>query len=214
MSTHDYYQARLEKQFRHSCAVARRRGLNPSGILETAELSAMVDTAVPRSADSAERIAARIEKWFLAGHAEKGGPGYWPDLIRYEAALFRADAIGHVERQATPGTTSGHRPVRRSPSARIIALEHDIPSLVVRLDHLDDNDPLPWAVPEKPTRLLIAMSPHGVLRVVRASDALESFLKTVDGVRDFDLVVDASGMDREAAQAALRSLIEIGAVED
>ena len=94
-----------------------------------------------------------------------------------------------------------------------MALDHDLPALAVRLDRLDESGPIPWAIPAKPTRLLIAITPRGVLRVVRSSDALEAFLRTVDGERDFDLVVAASGIDRESARSALKSLIEIGAVE-
>ena len=201
---HDYQQM-MARHFRHSSAIARRRGLDPSGVL---------DDSVDAGEESADCVAADIEAWFLAVHAEKGGPGYWPDLIRYEGALFRTEALSRAGGRTVRADTPGRRPVRRAPSARVIALDHDLPALITRLDRLDESDPIPWAVPTKATRLLIAMSPKGVLKVVRASDALEAFLRTVDGERDFDLVVAGSGIDRESAQAALRSLIEIGAVEE
>lgn len=210
--TGDYYAERLARRFRHSCSIARRRGLDPSGILDSQELRPVLACASPGTPESADRVAAAIEAWFLAACAD-GSPGYFPDLVRYESALFRVDATAVAARQPADAG-GGRRTVRRSATARIVALGHDLPALVVRLDRLGENDPLPWAVPAKPTRLLIARSPAGELRVVRASDALEGFLKTVDGVRDFDMVVAASGIGRESAQAALRSLIEIGAVEE
>lgn len=212
--TSRYYGELLARLFIHSYAIARRRGLDPSGILDTPDLRAILEDAVRGSAGSADRIAACIEAWFLAAHAEKGGPSYWPNLIRYEGALFRTEAVARVARQAVAAGTPGRRPIRRAVSARIIALDHDLPALIVRLDRLNEGDPIPWAVPVKPTRLLVAMSPRGVLRVVRASDALEGFLRTVDGERDFDLVVAASGSDPESARSVLKSLIEIGAVEE
>ena len=213
VDVNEFYNARLARCFKHSPAIARRQGQDPAAITDSTEVRAALHGALPGSVESAERVAAAIEGWFLAAHQRVPGPGYWPDLIRYEGALFRTDSIQTGERQTSPNTPGG-RPIHRAASARIIALDHDMPSLVMRLDRLVESDPIPWAVPAKPTRLLIAMSPKGDIRVVRASDALEGFLKTVDGQRDFDLVVASSGIDRESAAAALKSLIDIGAVEE
>ncbi|HEY3174130.1 MAG TPA: hypothetical protein VGK94_00045 [Candidatus Polarisedimenticolia bacterium] len=210
--TRHYYRERLVRLYSHSAALARRRGLEPSEILDGPDLAEDLDTALLGSAATADRVAARIEEWFRRAYEEKGGPAYWPDLTRYEGAMFRTEAGRRV--WTAGAAPQGTRPPRRSASARVVAFDIDVPALATRLEKLAPGDPVPWAVPRSPTRLLFTLSPRGILRVVRSNDALEGFLKLVDGSRSTEMIVECCGMDRSSAGAALRSLIDIGAIEE
>lgn len=210
--TRHYYRERLVRLFRHSVALARRRGLEPCGMIDGSGFAPILDTAVLGSAGTADRVAAAMEGWFQRAYEEKGGPGYWPELLRYEGAMFRAEAGRRVWRTGPPPPAP--RPPRRPESTRVVSFDIDVPALATRLDRLSPEDPVPWAVPRSPTRLLMAVSPRGILRVVRCSQALEGFLALVDGSRSADMIAATCGMEREAASAALRSLIDIGAIEE
>lgn len=212
MSRH-YYRERLVRLYRNSLALARRRGAEPGALIDTPVFAPILQEAVLGSQDTAERVAARIEEWLRDVFESKGGPLWWPHLVRYEGAIFRAEAGRRVWRQQPPAALLSGAP-RRAPSARVESFDIDMPALAARLDRLSEEDPVPWAVPKSPTRLLLAVSPRGVLRVVRCSDALEGFLALADGQKSAEMILQVCGMDRSSATAALRSLIDIGAIEE
>lgn len=201
-----FYRERLVRLFSRSCALARRAGRRPLAQVDAPEFLSLLDGAVLGSEASADAVASRIEEWFLAN-----GPAapWWPDLVRFEGAFFRAEATPRVWGGEAP---SGRAP-RRSPTARVLNVGFDLPALLARLDRLTPSDPLPAEVEPKPTRLLLATTPRGVVRVIRMNEGIERLLAAVDGERDAGGIAEACGMTREAAEAALKTLADVGAVE-
>ena len=205
-----FYRERLVRLFSHCCAIARRRGARPVSQVDAPEFRALLDEAVLGSPESADAVASRFERWFL--DAVSDGPAWWPDLVRYEGAFFRAEAARRVWTEPG-GAKAPPGPPRRSPSARVVDFGFDLPALLAHLDRLAPGDPLPVDAGPNPTRLLIATSGRGVVHVVRLNPSVDRFLSAIDGERDAAAIAEICGMTRDAAEAAVRKLRDVGAVE-
>lgn len=206
-----FYRERVVRLLPHACAVARRFGKRPVSQVDTPAFLALLDEAVLGSPETADAVASWMERWFLEAVPPPTAPAWWPDLVRYEGAMFRAEAAPRVFRGPTPAAVPD-RP-RRAAAARLVEVGFDLPALLARLDRLGTEDPLPPEVPPTPTRLLAATSRRGVLRVVRMNDVLDRLLVAIDGERDAAAIAAACGMTPAGAATSLATLFDLGAIE-
>jgi hypothetical protein len=199
-----FYRERIVRLFAASRVLARRRGLDPLGVIDDPAFDALLDAAEVGSAETAERVAALVE---TALAAALGGVTYGRDLMTYEGALFRAEA-GPRRWRATGGGT-GAMPAR-SAHARICALDWDVTGLVAAVRRGDASLPEPARAP---TRLLIALAPSGRVTTVRCPEPVERLLVALDGTRSAAEAAAVAGVADADAARLLGQLAEVGAVE-
>jgi len=119
------------------------------------------------------------------------GPRVWRDAGKGEAGGGKAAPWALVECTAP------------------LELTYDLPAVLPVLVQ-------PWATPpeapRRPTKLLVARSPHGRVTVARANDAIASVVRLSDGVRTPEDLARAVGLGPAELAATLSGLTEIGAV--
>ena len=74
----------------------------------------------------------------------------------------------------------------------------------------------PWTevpeAPKRPTRLLIARSPHGRVAVARSDESLTAVVQLADGTRTLEELAAGAGIEVNALQDTLQGLVDLGAV--
>jgi hypothetical protein len=199
-----FYRERIVRLFAASRLLARRRGLDPLGVIAGPTFDALLDAAELGSVETAERVASLVEPALIAALGEMA---YGRDLVVYEGALFRAEA-GPRRWHAT-GDAEGTMPAR-SEHARICALDWDVTGLVAAVRRGDASLPEPVGTP---TRLLIALAPSGRVTTVRCPEAVERLLGALDGARTPAEAAAVAGVANTDATRLLGQLAEVGAVE-
>jgi len=131
----------------------------------------------------------------LSGHISANvGPGLAP---------AQADA------SVVPTSGVGTRFPARGESVSYLELNYDLPAVLPLL--LKPFQELP-ASARKPTRLLLARSPHGEVSVIRCTDALKRLLDALTGDVSPAQVAASLGVDLDAFERTFRQLEELGAV--
>lgn len=198
-----FYRERIVRLFAASRRLAWERGRDPLTLVETLAFDALLEAAEVGSGATAEGMAVLIERWLL--EALDAHP-YARDLVRYEGALFRAEA--GPRRWGLPRDAGGVP--ARAASVRIITLDWDITALATAARRGDAVLP---EVPRTPTRLLVALSPDGRVTTARCAEPLERLLEALDGTCGTAAVAARVGVDEAEVARVLRQLGEIGAVE-
>ncbi|MGH7318494.1 MAG: hypothetical protein ACRELA_02540, partial [Candidatus Rokuibacteriota bacterium] len=198
-----FYRERIVRLFAASRALARGRGRDPLALLDAPGFGALLDAAELGSSTTADGVAALVEAALEKTLADLPYAG---DLVRYEGALFRAEA--GPRRWGDGGLVPDGIPVRAE-SARVVTLAWDVAGLVAAVRRGDRSLPVP---PRVATRLLIALSPDGRVTTVRCSDAVERLLGALDGARAVEGIARLVGVAEAHARDALRQLTAVGAV--
>lgn len=229
-----YYRERVVHYFKYSRALVSLTARPPEAALKTPEFHALVPALVMGERASAERVLELLRR-FLTGDADsiRARIPYWDDLIAYQGAFFLSDAVPtphHTLRDAEPWRAvppagrsapsadrlSGHpaagvgpRFPARAETASYVELGYDLPAVLPLL--LKPFTELP-APARKPTRLLLARSPHGEVTAIRCTDALKGLLDSLTGEEPSAQVAARLGVDPDSFEKTLRKLEELGAV--
>jgi hypothetical protein len=206
LARHFYYE-RIVHFFKYSRALARVTGRRPEAVLAGPAFDALLPQAVLGSRATA-RAVARLAVDHVAGAA--ASIPYLRDLLRYEEAMMVVEAGPRVWREPGP-------PEARAPAAPpqtvegtvLLELAYDLPAVLPRLLEPWSEPP---AAPERPTRLLVARSPYGRVAVARSDARIAAILRLADGKRTVAELAARTGLDVPELDAALRGLVELGAV--
>jgi hypothetical protein len=203
-----YYYERLVHFFKYSRALARITGRRPEAVLRRPGFEALLPTIVLGSRESA-RAVARL----AADHVgDRGAPiPYLSDLLRYEAAMMVVEAGPRVWTDGRKGEEERAKGVSAEvvEGTVLLELEHDLPSVLPTL--LQPWSELPQA-PRRPTRLLVARSPHGRVAVARSDQAVAAVVRLADGKRTLEELARGAGLEVAQLQETLQGLTDLGAV--
>jgi len=210
-----YYRERVVHYFKYSRALAPLTGRPPESALKTPEFKALMPQLVMGERASAERVVTLL-RCFLTDDADaiRARIRYWDDLVAYQSAFFLSDAAA-ASRPASAGASVGPtvesapRFPARAESVSYLELSYDLPAVLPLL--LKPLEDIPAAV-LKPTRLLLARSPHGEVTVIRCTDALKRLLDSLTGEVPAAEVAARLGVDPNAFERTLRQLEDVGAV--
>jgi len=208
LARHFYYE-RIVHFFKYSRALARVTGRAPEAILKSPAFDALLPTLLLGSRETA-RLVARL----VAAHVAAGPVPipYLADLLRYEEAMMVVEAGPRVWRDGTPTQGAGSRE-RYAPEkvegTVLLDLEFDLPTVLPKL--LQPWTGVPQA-PERPTKLLVARSPHGRVAVAKSDENIAAVIELADGKRTLEEVAHGAGLDLGVLEQTLRDLVDLGAV--
>jgi hypothetical protein len=207
LARHFYYE-RIVHFFKYSRALSRVTGRKPEGILRRPGFEALLPTAVLGSRDTAQAVAQLVVA-YVAG-ADSAIP-YLGDLLRYEAAMLVVEAGPRVWRETGTGEGEGGKGETPEVVEGTVLLElgYDLPVVLSQL--LGPWTEVPQA-PLRPTRLLVARSPHGRVAVARSTDAVAAVLQLADGRRTLAELARGAGLAARELEETLRGLVDLGAV--
>jgi hypothetical protein len=197
-----FYRERIVRLYAAGRRLARAVGPDPLTLLAEAAFTALLDAAELGSAATAVRVAARVEARLgpaLARHA------WGVDLLRYEGALFRAEAGPRRWGVAPPAAGAP----ARAAAARVVALAWDVTPVVLAVRRGDRTLPVPR---EGATRLLVALAPDGRVSAVRCADAVARLWDALDGARAADELAALVGVPETDVRRTLGQLADLGAV--
>ncbi len=197
-----YYRERVVHYFKYSRALAPLTQRPPEAALKTPEFNALMPHLVLGDRASAA-VVLDILRRFLSENAEdiRAQIPYWDDLIQYQSAFFLSDAL--------PPAPASTRFPARAESALMVELRYDLPAVLTQLLKPFEQIPTP---PQKPTRLLLARSPHGEVTAIRCTDALKNLLDRLTGEVSPEQLASQMGVDVGAFEKTLRQLEQVGAV--
>jgi hypothetical protein len=206
-----FYHERIAHFFKYSSALARVTGRRPAAVLAQTAFDALLPAAVLGSRATAQAVADLV-----AAHVREGAPSaavpYLDDLLRYETAMMVIEAGPRVWREmgereegkgksgATPEIVEG---------TVLLELTYDLPAVLPQL--LQPFTAVPQAV-ERPTRLLVARSPHGRVAVARSDHAVAAVVQLADGKRTPAELAAGAGLAVVQIEETLKGLVELGAV--
>ncbi len=207
LARHFYYE-RIVHFFKYSRVLARITGRFPETILKRPGFHALLPTLVLGSRETA-RAVARLVVEYVSG---TGGPiPYLGDLLRYEEAMMIAEAGPRVWREAgkeEEGRRKGGVP-EAVEGTMLLDLSYDLPAVLPQLLQ-------PWIeppqAPERPTKLLVARSPHGRVAVARSDEAVAAVVQLADGKRTLQQLAAGAGLEVGELEATLQGLVDLGAV--
>lgn len=212
-----FYHERIVHFFKYSRALARVTGRPPEAILKTAAFDTLLPTLVLGSRETAAAVARLATSHVAAGRAPIP---YLTDLLRYEEAMMVVEAGPRVWRDAVRAEGAGSpkgvpagpgEPYRPETVAGTVLLEltYDLPSILPRLLQ-------PWTTvppaPARPTRLLVARSPHGRVAVARSDETVAAVVQLADGRRTLWEVAAGAGLGVKHLEATLQGLVDLGAM--
>lgn len=209
-----FYRERLVRLFRHTRAVLLRAGRDPLAVIDTPKFVRILDGATLGSAESAERVASVMESRCRseAGDLDSAAvPPYFEDLLTYEGTIFRVEAGPRRFKESAEADHGATGRIHLSPQARMLEIGHDLPTVLEKI--ADPSAPLPEAE-RKPTRLLAALDPRGVVNVVRCPDGVARLIQALDGSRSVEESALAAGIAPDQAANVVKQLRSIGAVQE
>lgn len=204
-----FYHERIVQFFKYSRALARATGRFPEAVLTQPEFEALLPEVVLGSRETARAVARLVVTHVAAGDS---GVPYLADLLRYEEAMMVTEAGPRVWRDA-PGEKAAKGGRQDSPQrvegTVLLDLAYDLPAVLPKLLR-------PWTevpeAPARPTRLLVARSPHGRVAVARSDASVATVVELADGKRTLEQLASGAGLQLPALEATLRDLVELGAV--
>jgi hypothetical protein len=197
-----FYRERIVRLFAASRRLAREAGTDPLRVLESPAFGTLLDHAELGSAETADAVASLVERE-LAGPL--GGRAWGTAVSAYEGALFRVEAGPRRWRPAPAGPAAV-----RAPTARILALDWDVPPLVVAVRRGAATLPEPAPAP---VRLLLALAPDGRVSAARCPDGLAALLAALDApCTPAELAVRLNAGEA-AIRGTLARLARMGAVD-
>ncbi len=206
LARHFYYE-RIVNFFKYSRALARVTGRRPEAVLRRPGFESLLPAVVLGSRASAQAVA-RLVVDHVAG-SEAPIP-YLADLLRYEAAMMVAEAGPRVWRDGMEEVGSGERDVLETVEGTVLLdLAYDLPAVLPKL--LQSWTEVPEAA-ARPTKLLVARSPHGRVAVARTDQAVSAVIRLADGKRTLDDLAAGAGVPVDELKATLQGLVDLGAV--
>jgi hypothetical protein len=207
LARHFYYE-RIVHFFKYSRALARATGRRPEAVLKTPGFDALLPDLVVGSRDTAAAVARLVSAYVAPGTPSIR---YLADLLRYEEAMMVVEAGPRVWRET--GKREGGKGKGEAPAVVegtvILTLAYDLPAVLPRLLE-------PWAEvpqpPERPTKLLIARSPHGRVAVARSDEGVAAVVGLADGKRTLAELAAGTGLEVGVLQQTLQDLEDLGAV--
>jgi hypothetical protein len=206
LARHFYYE-RIVHFFKYSRALARVTARWPEAVLRHAAFEALLPSAILGSRDTARSVARLVVEYVAAPDARIP---YLTDLLRYEEAMLTVEAGPRIWRDGEPrdGGASSGAPETVAGTV-VLTLAYDLPVVLPQLLR-------PWtAVPEapmRPTKLLVARSPHGRVAVARTDDVVAAVLDLADGKRSLADLARGAGIEMARLATTLDGLVELGAV--
>lgn len=209
LARHFYYE-RIVSFFKYSRALARVTGRLPEVVLRSAAFDALLPTLVLGSRETAAAVAGLVVAHMAAAPPPAGVP-YLADLLRYEEAMMVVEAGPRIWRDdGKPDAGSGMREVPRTVEGTVLLdLQYDLPAVLPKL--LQPSKEAPHA-PERPTKLLVARSPHGRVAVARSDAAVAKVIELADGTRTLPELAARAGVDLRTVETAVKDLVDLGAV--
>jgi hypothetical protein len=206
LARHFYYE-RVVHFFKYSRALARVTGRRPEAVLAGPAFDARFPSLVLGSRESAATVARLAAAHVRDG--DGGRPPYLGDLLRYEEAMMVVEAGPRLWREASGGQHATGNAVEAVEGTVLLDLTFDLPVVLPKL--LQPWTDVPEA-PERPTKLLVARSPHGRVAVARSTDPVEKVLALADGRRTVEELAAGAGVTAAQLDETLRGLVEIGAL--
>ena len=206
-----FYHERIVHFFKYSRALGHVTGRRPEAVLTHPGFDAVLAGAVLGSRATAQAVADLVAAYVR--DAEPSAPvPYLNDLLRYETVMMVVEAGPRVWRDA--GTGDGGRGKGGASPAIVegtvlLDLSYDLPGVLPQL--LKPWTAVPRAV-ERPTRLLIARSPHGRVAVARSDDTVAAVVQLADGKRTLAQVARGAGLEVSQLEETLQGLVDLGAV--
>ncbi len=204
-----FYHERVVQFFKYSRALARVTRRPPEAVLTQPGFETLLPEVVLGSRETA-RAVARLVVTYVAGSASR--VAYLADLLRYEEAMMVVEAGPRIWRDA-PGRSGAGSGERNSPErvegTVLLDVAYDLPAVLPKL--LQSWTQVPEA-PARPTRLLVARSPHGRVAVARSDASIATVVELADGKRTLQQLASGAGLPLPALEATLRDLVELGAV--
>ena len=202
-----FYHERIVHFFKYSRALSRITGRQPEAVLRRAEFDAVLSAAVLGSRETARAVSRLVLDY--VGAAEADIP-FLGDLLQYEEAMMVVEAGPRIWRDAVGGAGSGERDLPEMVEGTVLLeLAFDLPVVLPKLL-------APWTevpeAPKRPTRLLIARSPHGRVAVARSDESLTALVQLADGTRTLEELAAGAGIEVNALQDTLQGLVDLGAV--
>ncbi len=208
LARHFYYE-RIVHFFKYSRALARVTGRAPEGVLKSPAFDALLPELVLGSREAAGAVARLVTAHVAAGAAPVP---YLADLLRYEAAMMVVEAGARVWRDADEAEGAGSRERYRPETVEgtvLLELAYDLPAVLPTL--LQPWTEVPQAL-ERPTRLLVARSPHGRVAVARSDASVAAVIERADGKRTLEELAAGAGLPVAELRQTLQGLVELGAV--
>lgn len=207
LARHFYYE-RLIHFFKYSRALARVTGRRPEAVLTSQEFEALFEQLVLGSRASATSVATLAVRWVRGGTT--GSIPYLEDLLAYERAMMVVESGARVWRDSgSDDPARGGSIPTRAEGTTLLDLDYDLPVVLPQLLRPWTEVPQP---PHRPTRLLIARSPHGRVSVARTTTAVATLLELADGRTSLVDLAREAGLNPSELTATLDGLIELGAV--
>ena len=202
-----FYHERIVQFFKYSRALARVTGRRPEAVLKRQQFDALLPTAVLGSRETARAVSRLVVEY--VGAAGTGIP-FLKDLLRYEEAMMVAEAGPRVWRDEAEGAGTGERDLPEIVEGTVfLELSYDLPAVLPKL--LQPWTELPSAA-ERPTRLLVARSPHGRVAVARSDENVAAVVHLADGTRTLEELAAGAGVEVGALRETLQGLVDLGAV--
>jgi hypothetical protein len=203
-----FYHERIVQFFKYSRALARVTLRPPEGVLTQAGFESLLPEVVLGSRETAQAVARLVVTFVTAGGTRVP---YLADLLRYEAAMMVVEAGPRIWRE------TGKREEGRRKSAApetvegtvILDLAYDLTAVLPKL--LQPWTEVPEA-PARPTRLLVARSPHGRVAVARSDASVATVVGLADGKRTLEQLATDASLELPVLEATLRDLVELGAM--
>jgi hypothetical protein len=206
LARHFYYE-RIVHFFKYSRALARVTGRAPEAVLTSPAFDALLPTLVLGSRETATVVARLVTAHVAAGRVSVP---YLADLLRYEEAMMVVEAGPRVWRDDQPGAGSRERELpEKVEGTELLELTYDLPVVLPKL--LQPWTELPQA-PKRPTRVLVARSPHGRVAVAKSDENVAAVVDLADGTRTLEQLAAGAGLDVEALKETLQGLVDLGAV--
>lgn len=208
LARHFYFE-RIVHFFKYSRALARVTGRRPEAVLTTSAFDALLPALVLGSRETAVAVADLVVRHVAATGA---AIPFLTDLLRYEEAMMVVEAGPRVWRDAGPeGMADSRAPSRPETVAGTVLLElaYDLPAVLPRL--LEPWTDVPPA-PKRPTRLLVARSPHGRVAVATSDAGVAAVVQLADGKRTLEELAQGARLEVGTLQQTLQSLVNLGAV--
>jgi hypothetical protein len=204
-----FYHERIVHFFKYSRALARVTRRAPDAILKSAAFETLFPTLVLGSRETAAAVARLVTAHVATGRVPIP---YLADLLRYEEAMMVVEAGPRVWRDgASPGGAGSGERFRPETVEGTVLLElsFDLPSILPQL--LQPWTDVPQA-PERPTKLLVARSPHGRVAVAKSDESVAAVIELADGKRTLDELAAGTGLQVAELRQTLQGLVDLGAV--